>query len=161
MSFLSRRESCPGGRRGIATSPSPVGQGQGASGSAHSGHPPPQGTAGAPHGRLPRQMNTVYLSGVLAADTQLDKGRDGEPVTLLLIAFAAPDPLDTDERPAMASQEVEVPRRVVAKHRGELRAGESIFIAGQLNGGGGILATEVHTGPPPGGSERSHRNIWT
>ena len=108
-------------------------------------------TTGASNGRLPRQVNSVYLSGVLGADTQMDKGRDGEPMAILVIAFVAPDPLDTDERPAIATQEVEVPAGMVEKHGPDLVTGASILITGQLNGGGGILATELHAGPPPDG----------
>jgi len=26
---------------------------------------------------------------------------------------------------------------------------QSIFITGELNGGGGLMATEIHSGPPP------------
>jgi hypothetical protein len=54
----------------------------------------------------------VYLSGVLVADPQRDKGRDGRPVALLLVAFPAPDDSDSAERPETASCEVEVPDHV-------------------------------------------------
>jgi single-stranded DNA-binding protein len=91
----------------------------------------------------------VYLSGVLAADPQRDQGRDGEPVALLLVAFPAPDDSASAERPETASCEVEVPERVAEVHSEELRAGGSIFITGQLSGGGGVIASEIHSGPPP------------
>ena len=91
----------------------------------------------------------MYLSGVLAADSQRDKGRDGKPVTLLLIAFPAPDAKDTEERTETASCEVEAPEHVAEVHSEELRAGRSVFITGQLSGGGGVIATEIHSGPPP------------
>jgi hypothetical protein len=70
-------------------------------------------------------------------------------VTLLLIAFPAPEARDSEERPETASCEVEVPGSLVERHARELRAGDSIFIAGQLSGGGGVLAVEIHSGPPP------------
>jgi single-stranded DNA-binding protein len=97
----------------------------------------------------------VYLSGVLAADPQRDRGRDGEPVALLLVAFPAPDDSGGAERPETASCEVEVPRRVAEVHSEELRAGRSVFITGQLSGGGGVIATEIHSGPPPGEDGRA------
>jgi hypothetical protein len=97
-------------------------------------------------------LNRLFLSGVLAADPQQDRGRDGDPVTLLLIAFPAPDGRDTEERLETASCEVEVPALVSEKHGQELRPGESVFITGQLSGGGGVIATEVHSGPPPDGA---------
>jgi hypothetical protein len=92
-------------------------------------------------------LNRVYLSGVLAADPQPDVGRDGEPVTLLLVAFPAPDAKDTEERTETASCEVEVPERVVGPHPKELRVGGLVLFTGQLTGGGGVIATEIHTGP--------------
>jgi len=94
-------------------------------------------------------LNRLFLSGVLAADPLEDRGRDGDPVTLLLIAFPAPDAPDTRERAETASCEVEVPLGVAEKHGKELRAGESVFVTGQLSGGGGVIATELHSGPPP------------
>jgi single-stranded DNA-binding protein len=108
------------------------------------------GAAGALQGQDSRlDLNRVYLSGVLAADPQKDEGRDGSPMTLLLLAFPAPDAKDTEERLEVASCEVEVPEQVVERHPNELRAGGSIFITGQLSGGGGVIATEIHSGPPP------------
>jgi hypothetical protein len=79
-----------------------------------------------------------------------DEGRDGSPVTLLLIAFPAPDARNAQERLETASCEIEVPDRVVERHREKLRAGDAIFVTGQLSGGGGVMATEIHRGPPPG-----------
>jgi Single-strand binding protein family len=111
---------------------------------------PLAGAASALRGQDSRlALNRLFLSGVLAADPQEDRGRDGDPVTLLLVAFPAPDGRDTQGGVEAASCEVEVPARVAGKHVRELRPGESIFITGQLSGGGGVIATEVHSGPPP------------
>jgi hypothetical protein len=93
-------------------------------------------------------LNRLFLSGVLIADPLEDEGRDGRAVTLLLVAFPAPDMADTIRAPETASCEVEVPVEVIGRHAKRLRAGASIFIAGQLNGGGGVIATEIHSGPP-------------
>jgi single-stranded DNA-binding protein len=95
------------------------------------------------------RLNNLYLGGVLAADPQRDIGRDGEPVALLVVAFPAPDDCENAEWPEAASCEVEVPENVAEVHDEELRAGALIFITGQLNGGGRVIATEVHSGPPP------------
>jgi single-stranded DNA-binding protein len=102
-------------------------------------------------------LNRLFLSGVLAADPQRDEGRDGNPVLLLLIAFPAPDARETAERPETASCEVEVPGPIAERYAKKLRASDSIFITGQLSGGGGIIATQIHSGPPDGdeGSGRS------
>jgi hypothetical protein len=136
-------DAAPAGARG--------GQGPSAAADALCGHPSLQtGAAGAPQGQSSRRgLNRVYLSGVLAADPQRDQGRNGEPVALLLVAFPAPDDSESAERPETASCEVEVPEHVAEVHNEELRAARPIFITGQLSGGGGVIATEIHSGPPP------------
>ncbi len=93
---------------------------------------------------LPR-LNAVYLSGVLADDPQSDSDRAGEPVTLLTVAFLAPDPLPSDA-PTAASCEVEVPAAIAAEAGGELQLGAPVFITGSLSGGGGVLASSVRAG---------------
>jgi hypothetical protein len=67
----------------------------------------------------------------------------------LLVAFPAPDAKDTLERTETASCEIEVPLDVAGRCGTQLRAGESIFVTGQLSGGGGVIATEIHSGPAP------------
>jgi hypothetical protein len=130
-----------------------VGQGPSAPADALGGHPPAGGAAGALHGQDPRLvLNRLFLSGILAADPFQDEGRDGDPVTLLLVAFPAPDARDTAERAETASCEVEVPGPVAERHGGKLRASDAIFVTGQLSGGGGVIATQIHSGPPPGGA---------
>jgi single-stranded DNA-binding protein len=94
-------------------------------------------------------INRLFLSGILAANPQKDQGRDGNPVTLLLVAFPAPDARDSEERLETASCEVEAPASVAERYVGKLRAGDSIFVTGQLSGGGGMIAIEIHSGPPP------------
>jgi hypothetical protein len=127
-----------------------VGQGPSAAADALCGHSPLVGAASALQGQDARLiLNRVFLSGVLAADPQSDDGRDGEPVTLLLVAFPAPDTPETRERVETASCEIEVPAPVTQRYGEELRAGASIFITGRLSGGGGVIATEIHSGPSP------------
>lgn len=127
-----------------------MGQGSSARDDALGGHSPLAEVASALQSQDSRlALNRLFLSGVLAADPQEDRGRDGDPVTLLLLAFPAPDGRDTEEWVEAACCEVEVPARVSEKHGQKLRPGESIFITGQLSGGGGVIATEVHSGPPP------------
>src|SRR5215208_6812702 len=93
-------------------------------------------------------VNWLYLSGVLATDPIEDKGRDGEPLTLLTVAFPAPDASETREGMEVASCEVEVPAVVSRMHGGRLRVGDSILFTGQLSGGGGVIATQLYSGPP-------------
>jgi hypothetical protein len=99
-------------------------------------------------------LNRVFLSGILAGDPQRDRDRNGDPVLLLRVAFAAPDTRDTRPGVEAALQEVEVPEGIAERHRGDLQLGESIFITGHLSGGGGVIATEIHSGPPPDSTER-------
>jgi hypothetical protein len=94
-------------------------------------------------------LNRLFLSGILAEKPSEGEDRGGEPVTFLLIAFFAPDRKDTEERPAVASCEIEVPEQVMKKHGGKLEVGDAVFITGQLSGGAGVIATELHSGRPP------------
>ncbi len=154
MSPLSRLyQSCRRDHRGSANAApagTRVGQGPSAAAAALCGRSPLAGAASALQGQDPRLVhNFLFLSGILAADPQKDKGRDAEPVTLLLIAFPAPDASASAERLEVASCEVEVPDQVAERHGKELRTGASIFITGQLSGGGGVIATEIHSGPSP------------
>jgi hypothetical protein len=153
MSPLQRlRQACrgePRGPAGAAAAIARAGQGSSAAAEALRGDLSAR-AAGAPQSQDPRHgLNRVYLSGVLAADPQRDRGRDGEPVALLLVAFPAPDQGEGAERCETASAEVEVPSQVAGVHSEELRAGRSILITGQLSGGGGVIATEIYLGSPP------------
>jgi hypothetical protein len=125
--------------------------GQGANASADVlRHPSLEGAASVLHGQDSRLgLNRVFLSGILADDPQEDKDRNGDPVILLKVAFPAPDTRDTCKGVEAVLDEIEVPKHVADHHRGELRLGKSIFVTGQLSGGGGIIATEVHSGHPP------------
>jgi len=148
---LRLRNACQRDHRGPGDAiPAGPRWGQGPGATALEGCPSPAGAAGALQGQDPRlELNRLFLSGVLVADPQEDEGRDGEPVTLLLVAFPAPDSADTQERSETASCEVEVPERVADRHGEQLQAGNAVFITGQLSGGGGVIATELHFGPPP------------
>jgi len=154
MNLLPRlRQSCQRNHLGTVDAISAgaeMGQGPSAPANALSGHPPSSWAAGALQGQ-DRQLlhNRVYLSGILAAEPLTDQGRDGEPVVVLLLAFPAPDANSSLERVETASCEIEVPADVVDRHGGKLQAGWSVFIAGQLTGGGGVIANELHSGPPP------------
>jgi single-stranded DNA-binding protein len=101
-------------------------------------------------------LNRLFLSGILAADPQRDEGRDGEPVSLLLVAFPAPDPKETEERVETASQEIEVSESVAGRYGEQLRAGDPIFITGQLSGGGGVIATEIHAALADAAEHQEH-----
>lgn len=153
MSHFPRiRQSCRRDCRGpadAASSGARTGQGPSATADALRGHPPTAGAAGALQGRDPRLAhNRLYLSGVLAAEPQVDKGRDGEPVLVLLLAFPAPDAGSAYERVETACCEIEVPASVADRHSEEFQAGWSLLITGQLTGGGGVIASELHSGPP-------------
>lgn len=152
MSLFPRlRQACRRDHRGPAASAGArVGQGSGAAADALRGHPPATGAAGARQGPDSRlALNRVFLSGVLADDPVRDRGRDGDRAVFLRVAFPAPDTRDTWPGEEAALEEIEVPEVIAERHGKELRVGESIFITGQLSGGGGVIATEIHSGPPP------------
>lgn len=77
-------------------------------------------------------MNHVVLTGRIAADPQRDKSRDGEPVTVLLVSFIAPD--------GTACCEVEVPDELAEPHRRNLLTGVAVFVSGAMTGAGGLWA---------------------
>lgn len=87
-------------------------------------------------------MNHVVLTGLIAADPQRDRSRDGEPVTVLLVAFVAPD----EEAGGTACCEVEVLEEIANDHRQKLRAGAAILISGEMTGAGGLWAKVIAVG---------------
>ena len=152
--FTRLRQAC---RRGTGTASAGirVGQGRGGAPEALSGHPSLTGAAGVLQGLDSRLgLNRVFLSGILAGEPLRDRDRDGAPVLLLRIAFPAPDTRDTRKGVEAALEEIEVPEPIAEGHRDELRLGASIFITGQLSGGGGVIATELHSGPPGAEGQR-------
>jgi len=139
LNLLPRlRQACRRDPADAASADVRGGQRSSAGAGAPCGHPSLSGATGARQGR---ELNRLFLSGVLADHPQPDRDRNGDPVTFLLIAFPAPDSSDTRERIETASCEIEVPEPVTEHHgTKKLRTGASIFITGQLSGGGGILA---------------------
>jgi hypothetical protein len=152
MSLLPRlRQSCRGKRQDSANRPWRFSAQQEPQAASIVSCGRPQLTEGASElqGQDPRlAINCIYLSGILAAAPVEDKGRDGGPVALLLIAFPAPGASDTEEHMEVASCEVEVPAAVLQRNHEKPRAGDAVLITGQLSGGGGIIATALSSGPP-------------
>lgn len=87
------------------------------------------------------EANRAVLSGLIAAEPRSDKSRDGDPITVLLLEFTAPD-----ERMGntAACCEVEVLDSIADGHRHRLRAGERVRVAGHLTGDG-LWATSLGT----------------
>jgi hypothetical protein len=87
------------------------------------------------------EINRAVLSGLIAAAPARDTSRDGDPITVLLLSFAAPD-----DRARHGSNccEVEIPDSIADRHRRWLRAGRRIWVAGQLTGNG-LWATSLGT----------------
>lgn len=104
--------------------------------------------------RLPdpnEEANVVLLSGTIVDEPVRDKSRDGDPVTVLLMSFDAPD---EKARRAVAVCEIEVPEELAEQQRKQLRAGRRLVVLGQLTGAGGLWATAIvtrqakHPAPP-------------
>jgi hypothetical protein len=122
-------------------------QGPSARASAPRGNPQHAEAAGGLRAQDERLViNRLLLSGILVAEPAEEKGCDGMPITLLLIVFADPE---SGEAGGRLMCEIEVPDDVAGQYGKKLRAGDSVFITGQLSGsGGGIVATEILPGPP-------------
>ena len=95
--------------------------------------------------RLPdpnEEANVALLSGTIVDEPVRDKSRDGDPVTVLLMSFDAPD---EKARRAVAVCEIEVPEELAEQQRKQLRAGRRLVVLGQLTGAGGLWATAIVT----------------
>lgn len=90
------------------------------------------------------ESNVALLSGTIVEEPLEDKSRDGDPVTVLLVSFDAPD---ERTRQAVAVCEVEVPEEIANMQRKQLRAGRRLVVLGQLTGAGGLWAKAIVTGP--------------
>jgi hypothetical protein len=88
------------------------------------------------------ETNVALLSGTIVEEPLQDKSRDGDPVTVLLLSFGAPD---EKARGAVAVCEVEVPDEIADKQRTQLRAGRRLVVLGRLTGAGGLWATTIIT----------------
>jgi|GEM_PF-5736168 len=110
------------------------------------GTPPPAGKDPPVEPSLPdpdEEANLALLGGTIVEEPLRDRSRDGDPVTVLLISFDAPD---EKARRAVAVCEVEVPDEIADRQRGRLRVGRRLVVLGRLTGPGGIWATAIVTG---------------
>ena len=86
------------------------------------------------------EVNRAVLSGLIAAEPSRDTSRDGDPITVLLVSFSAPD----EARAGSTCCEVEVTDSIADRHRRQLRVGRRVWVAGQLTGTG-LWATSLGT----------------
>ena len=86
--------------------------------------------------------NVALLSGTIVEEPLREKSRDGDPVTVLLVSFEAPD---EKVRRALAVSEIEVPDEIAEEQRARLHQGKRIVVLGRLTGAGGIWATAIAT----------------
>ncbi len=107
---------------------------------------PPIGSKGqSPELSLPHpgeEANAALLTGTIVEEPVQDRSRDGDPVTVLLLSFDAPD---EKARRAVAVCEVEVPDEIAERQRKQLRAGRRLVVLGRLTGAGGLWATAIVT----------------
>ncbi len=87
------------------------------------------------------EINRAVLSGLIAAEPLRDTSRDGDPITVLLVSFGAPDERARDTSTCC---EVEVIDSIADRHRRRLRVGRRVWVAGQLTGSG-LWATSLGT----------------
>lgn len=88
------------------------------------------------------EANAAFLSGTIVEEPVRDRSRDGDPVTVVLVAFDAPD---EESRRGSACCEVEVPDEIADGQRKQLRAGKRLVVIGRLTGAGGLWATAIVT----------------
>lgn len=91
------------------------------------------------------EANVALLTGTIVEEPLREKSRDGDPVTVLLLSFDAPD---EKARRAVAVCEVEVPDEIADAHRKQLRPGARLVVVGQLTGAGGLWANSIATRKP-------------
>jgi hypothetical protein len=91
------------------------------------------------------EINRAVLSGVIAAEPQRDQSRDGDPITVLLVSFTAPD---QRSHHAAACCEIEILDKLADPHRRSLKAGMRVAVVGQLTGAGGLWASHIITPRP-------------
>jgi hypothetical protein len=82
---------------------------------------------------------------LIAAEPQRDRSREGDPITVLLVSFPAPD---QGARQASACCEIEVPDELADPHRRRLKVGARVAVVGQLTAGGGLWASDIITSRP-------------
>ena len=87
---------------------------------------------------LQHGVNRALLSGVLVDEPRRERRRDGAPITVLLISFAAPD---ESAGSGSALCEVEVVDKIADRHRRHLRLGATVLVVGELIGSGGLWAS--------------------
>jgi|SRR6185312_7096047 len=85
------------------------------------------------------EVNRAVLSGLIAAEPIRDTSRDGDPITVLLVSFSAPD---ERARETSTCCEVEVTDSIADRHRRRLRVGRRVWVVGQLTGTG-LWATSL------------------
>jgi hypothetical protein len=88
------------------------------------------------------EANLAIVTGTIVENPVRDNSRDGDPVTVLLISFAAPD---VREGRGAACCEVEVPDAVADRHRKRLKPGGRLMVFGQMTGAGGLWAKAIVT----------------
>lgn len=91
------------------------------------------------------EINRAELSGLIVAEPSRDTSREGDPITVLLLSFTAPD---ERARGTSTCCEVEVTDSIADRHRRLLRVGRRVWVAGHLTGEG-LWATALGSSPPP------------
>ena len=82
----------------------------------------------------------VLVTGTVVLPPLREHNDDGEPVTVILVSFTAPD---KRARCGEACCEVEVLDEIADPHRENLRPGRRLSVQGELTGADGIWATAI------------------
>jgi hypothetical protein len=85
------------------------------------------------------EVNRAVVSGVIISEPVRDTDRAGDPITVLMVSFGAPD---EGARDTSTCCEVEVTDSIADRHRRRLCVGRRVWVAGQLTGTG-LWATSL------------------
>ena len=102
--------------------------------------PSTQSTATDARLKLPEpseETNLAIVTGTIMEEPIRERSRDGQPVTVLLVGFKAPD---EEARDYTACLEVEALDSIAESQRSLLRVGRRLAVVGRLTGAGGLWA---------------------
>jgi hypothetical protein len=91
------------------------------------------------------ETNLAMVTGTIMEEPIRDRSRNGQPVTVLLIGFKAPD---EEAHDYTACLEVEALDSIAESQRSLLRIGRRLAVIGRLTGAGGLWAVALIADAP-------------
>jgi hypothetical protein len=91
------------------------------------------------------ETNLAMVTGTIMEEPIRDRNRNGQPVTVLLVGFKAPD---EEAHDYTACLEVEALDSIAESQRSLLRIGRRLAVIGRLTGAGGLWAIALIADAP-------------